>query len=279
VYLAGQLVLIVEVFTVNLSTEYLSYLTQKADLLRRIRSVPIPVKLKIRVNRRTAKLEPGTNKRIATKLEKWLGNTDSGSVTIEGVNFEIIGHRVAGSSADPCILYSIGGKSFFHTNRLKEHIEEKESKYKALGIPLVVAIVPDVLAGLSKATMDDVLIGQEAVDLEDLRRVRDDDSSFKKLTVLNAVLFLWRPSGKWTSKLYVNPFVGVSSDVLKLQRPVQFNTQRVTARIAPPIVRLLEILESHFGIVAYCVREALKHKSKDSNRLCCGNSPAAHARP
>ena len=117
-------------------------------------------------------------------------------MTIEGVNFEIIGNRVAGASADPCILYSIGGNSFVHTNRLKEHIEEKESKYKALGIPLVVAIAPDVLAGVSKAVMDDVLIGQEVLDLKDLRLVRDDDSLFKKLTFLCAVLFLWRHSGK-----------------------------------------------------------------------------------
>ncbi|MCC6626546.1 MAG: hypothetical protein IT340_03980 [Chloroflexi bacterium] len=209
-------VFLVEVLTRESPTEDVRQQHAVADLVGRLQAIPLDVAIGIDTLHGQAELTPRRNKQVVREVRRWLeaDQTDVGAhLALNDIRFEVV-LRDRGYSMVQCI----GPVEIFFVNPapLRGVIEAKVSKYKAAGIPLVVAVVADPRTGYGLDSVMDVVLGQESVTLtvrepdskiigQRLGRSPDGLFSDEGRRALSAVVWVWRGDSEWQMQALHNP--------------------------------------------------------------------------
>lgn len=212
--LTGPVRSIVDVFTANPSADQQSEEVQLQELRNRLQRIRIPVALIVEIDGHKVELASGQSQKIARRVEEWLSEEPGigEKLRTEGLGFEVLDYNPDYSGlqlAGP----STGG--WVRSDPLRGNILKKVARYKRLGMPIVVAVVPDFYTGLDLDDLMDVLLGQRVLEVTQESATRDvfvqrasrkNNGLFVKLPQLSAVMWVWQPSrGKWESVPVHNP--------------------------------------------------------------------------
>jgi hypothetical protein len=140
-------------------------------------------------------------------------------LTSGGFTFEVV-HKNSSNQQVLCIgPVNLPTNTFWvNTRPLREGIKAKVKKYRALGyqgIPLVIGVVADFYSGLGHDDLENVLFGNEAVelayerttgDIVGQRAVRQDNGLLEQIDpALSAVLWVSQEAGVWKVQSIHNP--------------------------------------------------------------------------
>ncbi len=158
-------ILVVEVMTLDFSEHEIARLKQEQDLIHRIRKIRFGYMFRIRADYRAATLSPQTNKRIVAHLDSWLaaGERQPGErLELSGIRLEIMKKS---PQATVGILHPLSPGRWGGPPNLKDHVKEKSNKYKHIGLPLAIVVVPTEGAAIGIDDLLNVIEGQEAVEI------------------------------------------------------------------------------------------------------------------
>lgn len=179
-----------DVFTVNPEQERAKRDADLADLTSRLGAIPIGVALMIDRDR-SGSYDPKQNAATVRHVERWLqsGVSKGAMTSIGGFTFSVISI----SSKFTHVQYLSSITPFWgDDDPLTRSIEEKVSKYRGAGLPVVVAVFADFLT---------------AVGLEEVERaIRGNGRSpgvFSR-EALSAILWVSRVNGSWTIRPFCN---------------------------------------------------------------------------
>ncbi|HKR66065.1 MAG TPA: hypothetical protein VJZ00_20200, partial [Thermoanaerobaculia bacterium] len=180
-----------DVFTVNPEQQRAKGDADLRDLTSRLGAIPIGVALMIERDPAVS-YDPKQNASTARNVERWLrGGVSKGARTsIGGFTFSVI----ATSSKFTHVQFIAPVTSFWgDDDPLVRTIEEKVSKYRGAGLPIVIAIFADFLT---------------AVGLEEVERAirgNGHGSGVFSNEALSAILWISRVNGSWTIRAFSNP--------------------------------------------------------------------------
>jgi hypothetical protein len=213
---------VVEAFTSNPPQDRVANSNKLNRLLGRLQQIPVGVVLRIRTNKVSEIPDQLESKRIKKGVEQWLmaGTPAVGNrMKFGGFTFEVV-HKSADYQHVLCIgPVDLRNTNIFwvNANSLKEGIEEKVKKYNALkgvGTPLVIGVVADFYTGLDRDDLDNVLFGDEAVqivyekttgNIVGQRLIRHANGLFEQTeSALSAVLWVSREAGNWNAEAIHN---------------------------------------------------------------------------
>ena len=212
---------VVEVVTENISQSVASWDARISNLQGRLSELQFDFALGVHVpfDLNVASLDSRHCKSITERVKQWLAN-DNPSIgnekEIDGFSFEVA-FRDRGYSH--VLLIGFARPFSVNPQPLKENIEEKVRKYQALAtsnkIPFMVAVVMEFRTGYDAEELENVLFGQEVVDVAFDKTTnqiinqatrRRNDGLFKDRPLLSGVILARRPNmGKWEIKSYLNP--------------------------------------------------------------------------
>ncbi|HEX6709327.1 MAG TPA: hypothetical protein VF068_03265 [Rubrobacter sp.] len=207
----------------NSSSRDLPLILQRTKLKRldywygRLQEIPVGVTLLIRADGSTEMPDSRGSKRIKNTIEQWL----TSGVPVVGDRLESDGYTfeiVQQNSSNPRVLCigpaNLPANTFWvNVNSPRKGIEAKVSRYKFLGskgIPLVIGVVPDFYSGLGYDDLENVLFGEEAIEVtynvEGQRAIRQDNGLLTKIDPsLSAVLWVAKEASIWNVQSIRNP--------------------------------------------------------------------------
>jgi len=155
-----ELSLSVEVLTTNPSQPSVQERRKWTYFLARLSEISSNAKLNIIYHRNSAPDQKEVT-RLKRQLEIWLARDDvfeGDKIIIHDITFELFGRNSDKhvSLLDPVSVFCVSAQS------LKPKIQEKVDKYKSLGLPLVISIVPNFHTYLDLDDIKNLLHGQEA---------------------------------------------------------------------------------------------------------------------
>ena len=180
-----------DVFTVNPEQQRAKTDADLRDLTSRLGAIPIGVALMIELDR-AASHDSKQSASIARNVERWLrgGVSEGATTSIGGFTFSVI----ATSSNFTHVQFIAPVTSFWgDDDPLVRTIEEKVSKYRGAGLPIVIAIFADFLT---------------AVGLDEVERaIRGNGRGLGVFSdeALSAILWTSRVNGSWYVRAFCNP--------------------------------------------------------------------------
>jgi hypothetical protein len=179
-----------DVFTVNPEQHRAKGDADLRDLTSRLGAMPVGVALMIERDPAVS-YDPKQNASTVRNVERWLrgGVREGASTSIGGFTFSVI----ANSSKFTKVQFIAPVTSFWgDDDPLVRTIEEKVSKYRGAGLPIVIAIFADFLTA----------VGLDEVD----RAIRGSGRGSGVLSneALSAILWVSRVNGSWTIRALCN---------------------------------------------------------------------------
>lgn len=180
-----------DVFTVNPEQQRAKSDADLRDLTSRLGSIPIGVALMIERDRAVS-YDAKQNAATARNVERWLrgGVSKGASTSIDGFTFSVI----ATPSKSTHVQFIAPVTTFWgDDDPLVRTIEEKVSKYRGAGLPIVIAIFADFLTAVG---LDEV---ERAI------RGNGRGSGVFSNEALSAILWVSRVNGSWATRPFSNP--------------------------------------------------------------------------
>ena len=212
---------VIEAFTANAPENRVADINKCGHLIARLHSIPVDVTLRINTDTTGALPDQRESKRIKDAVERWLTSdipTIGSRMNLSGLTFEVV-RKNSNNQHVLCIGPVSSGHTFWvNTEPLKKNITDKVKKYRVLGskgIPLVVGIVADFFTALSRDDLENVLFGDEAIqllyeestgDVVGQRTIRHDNGLFVEIDpALSAIMWVSREAGTWKAEAIHNP--------------------------------------------------------------------------
>lgn len=218
----GENKMVIEVFTRDLSDEEKGLESLKDDLVRRLNKINADYGLEISSTRLEQGLSPKLCKEIGKAVENWLIETNPivGDETSEkGVIIKVIQKDIGIPHAN--VIIDCRKSEWVDPKGLREQIHKKVKKYgkpiATMGIPFVVAIVPEFITGLTFNSLKNVILGKEFTflcyvenrhrrEIIGTRPVRDEGGLFSQQNYpLSAVLWIEEIDGSIIAREILNP--------------------------------------------------------------------------
>ena len=180
-----------DVFTVNPEQQRAKTDADLRDLTSRFGAIPIGVALMIERDP-AASYDPKQNASTARNVERWLrgGVSKGASTSIDGFTFSVI----ATSSKFTHVQFIAPVTTFWgDDDPLVRTIEEKVSKYRGAGLPIVIAIFADFLTAVGLDEVERAIRGNAR------------GSGVFSNEALSAILWVSRVNGSWATRPFSNP--------------------------------------------------------------------------
>jgi hypothetical protein len=197
-----------DVFTVNPEQQRARREADVRDLTTRLGAIPIGVALLMQQDTSTV-YDAKQNAATVRAIERWLRDeaVEGAAFSAGGFTFSVI----AVSSSYTHVQFLAPMTSFWVAeDPLVKTIEEKVSKYRGAGLPIVIAVFADFLTGVGAEEVQRAISG-------DGRRA----GVFSRES-LSAVLWITRATGTWTVRPFCNPAarIPLSEDLFATAVPI-----------------------------------------------------------